>query len=543
MTQQPPGPGWWQASDGNWYPPEAAGTQTPPSTPTAPTQPVAGPADTPGGPTPPTAPSGATPPGVPAGPGGPSPTPPAAPGSKAGKWIGVGLVLAVLVVGGVFAAVALTSGDKDKKVATTATTRPTSTTVPDDGELKIIGAEGAQAINRLISAAITDIEAFWAKEYPKVFDDEYEPVRGGFYSASPEEELPPCATAATDIAGNAYYCGDEDVMAWDDTDLMPRLKETYGDLAVVVVMAHEFGHAVQARANMEGATVTLEHQADCYAGAYVGDLADRDDPPFDVTPVTIDKALAGFLELGDTPGTAATDPNAHGSAFDRVNGFQDGIENGAASCAKYRDDNITIVQLPFTDQEDLDRGGNLPVDELLPALVADLDDFWTQVFSQEGGTWTPVTAVPFDGTGPPCGTDDTSGYLLFYCAADNSVAFDNATMQQIGTTIGDFAVGVLIATQYGLAAQVQAGVLPDDPKEQNVNADCLAGAYAASVLVGDRPETGYLALSPGDLDEAVQALLTFSSTQSEENSDQGIGFERVRAFRTGVLDGYNACGA
>lgn len=520
MSQQPPGPGWWQASDGNWYPPEAAAA-----------------------PAPPTAPQPAVTQAVALG-GGPS-APPAPPptGSRTGRWVGVVLLLAVLVVGGVFAVVALTSGDKEKKVTSSATTEPGSTTLPDDGEVEIIGAEGAQAINRLIGAAITDIEAFWAQEYPKVFDEKYEPVRGGFYSASPEEDLPPCATAATDIAGNAFYCGKEDVIAWDDTDLMPRLKETYGDLAVVVVMAHEWGHAIQARAGMEGATVTLEHQADCYAGAYVGDLADRDDPPFDVNPVTIDKALAGFLELGDTPGTAATDPNAHGSAFDRVNGFQDGIENGAAACAKYRDDNITIVQLPFEDQEDLDRGGNLPVDELLPALVADLEDFWTQVFAQEGGTWSGVTPVPFDGSGPPCGTDDTSGFLLFYCAADNSVAFDNATMQQIGTSIGDFAVGVLIATQYGLAAQAQAGVLPEDPKEQNVNADCLAGAYAASVFVGDRPETGTLQLSPGDLDEAVQALLTFSSTQSAENSSQGIGFERVRAFRTGVIDGYNACGA
>ena len=80
----PPGPGWWKASDGRWYPPESA--PTPPPTPPAP-GPAGGPppggATPPGNPPPgygappaggPPPPYGTPPPGGPVGPGGPPPT-------------------------------------------------------------------------------------------------------------------------------------------------------------------------------------------------------------------------------------------------------------------------------------------------------------------------------------------------------------------------------------------------------------------------------------------------------------------------------------
>lgn len=35
MSAQPQGPGWWQASDGNWYPPEGQAAAVPPPYPTA----------------------------------------------------------------------------------------------------------------------------------------------------------------------------------------------------------------------------------------------------------------------------------------------------------------------------------------------------------------------------------------------------------------------------------------------------------------------------------------------------------------------------
>jgi hypothetical protein len=42
-----------------------------------------------------------------------------------------------------------------------------------------------------------------------------------------------------------------------------------------------------------------------------------------------------MLQLRDQPGTSAAAPGAHSNAFDRVRALQDGVENGAATCAGY----------------------------------------------------------------------------------------------------------------------------------------------------------------------------------------------------------------
>ena len=107
-------------------------------------------------------------------------------------------------------------------------------------ELAIVGpSNGAE--NAVISAAIVDIQSFWTDEMPDAYGAEYQPVEGGFYSWSPDEELPPCVDSPDNISGNAFYCGQADVVAWDDTDLIPHLYETYGDLSVGNELFGAFG--------------------------------------------------------------------------------------------------------------------------------------------------------------------------------------------------------------------------------------------------------------------------------------------------------------
>jgi hypothetical protein len=67
----------------------------------------------------------------------------------------------------------------------------------------------------------------------------------------------------------------------------------------------------------------------------------------------------------------------------------------------------------------------------------------------------------------------------------------------------------------------------------------LAGGYTASVIIYNRPDTSTYHISPGDLDEGIMALLVFRGEGDTER--QGAGFERVRAFREGVIDGAQAC--
>lgn len=112
MSDTPQGPGWWQASDGRYYPPEqhptAPATPSPepwpaPTTPSseswqAPTGPPPGPWQAPTGP----------PPGAWQAPGLPPPVPPANPRGK--RNLVIGIVLAVAVLIGIVAIIGSRSG-------------------------------------------------------------------------------------------------------------------------------------------------------------------------------------------------------------------------------------------------------------------------------------------------------------------------------------------------------------------------------------------------------------------------------------------------
>ena len=82
--------------------------------------------------------------------------------------------------------------------------------------------------------------------------------------------------------------------------LFPEQRDKFGDFAVPLILAHEWGHAIQARSNFTARTVTRELQADCFAGAWSKHA--QDDKVFDVTSADLDGALAGILDVRDTPG-------------------------------------------------------------------------------------------------------------------------------------------------------------------------------------------------------------------------------------------------
>ncbi|RMI35558.1 neutral zinc metallopeptidase [Nocardia stercoris] len=396
-------------------------------------------------------------------------------------------------------------------------------------------------VNVIAAQAIDDLQHYWSEQFPAVYGRPYTPVEGGFYAVDPSTgPLPPCAKSAADIAGNAFYCADSDDVAWDVAGLLPDLRRKFGDFVVPVVLAHEWGHAVQARAHFQGITVTREIQADCFAGAWAAHVA-AGDSVFHLQPGDLDNALAGFLSLRDEPGTDRTDPSAHGSGFDRVNSFQTGFDGGPGACKDYRDGSPGVVELPFRSQQDAAEGGNAPYDQVLQLAPADLEDYWHAVYPELTGTpWTPVRQLRgFDAhDAPACGGAPTTGYSLFYCVPDNYIGYDaTGAMPEFYTEGGDFAVATLLATQYGLAVNARDGDTSDD-RTASLRGDCYAGAWAASVLLENRPRST-LRMSPGDLDKALTALLTFRGNGDTDR--QGSGYTRVEAYRAGLTDGADAC--
>jgi predicted metalloprotease len=418
---------------------------------------------------------------------------------------------------------------------------PNKESKPDTSGIEING-DASDPVNKVAIEAIADLQQYWGEQYPNVYDGDYQPVEGGFFAVMPSSgDVPPCATLASDISGNAFYCATKDIVAWDAEELLPGLREKFGDFVIPVVLAHEWGHAIQARSNFTARTVTKELQADCFAGAWSKHA--QDDKVFEVSSADLDLALAGILELRDTPGTSNIDPDAHGSGFDRVGAFQDGYDNGLARCKDYRDDEPMVLELPFNDAEDEARGGDAPYDSIVNGVPYDLEDYWAHVYPEvtEGQQWVPVHGLEaYNPDNPPtCGGQSAEGYALFYCVDDDYVGWDNVgAMPEVYLRGGDYAVATLLATQYGLAALTRLGDQSDE-KTSTLRGDCLAGGYTASVIIYNRPDTSTYHISPGDLDEGIKALLVFRGEGDTER--QGAGFERVRAFREGVMNGAESC--
>jgi len=409
--------------------------------------------------------------------------------------------------------------------------------------------------------AIADIQAYWTDEFPNLYGDEYTPIRRArIIAAKPGIKLPKCqgqTVTYADAQGNAFYCYKSNFIAYDDVELFPSLHRDFGGLAVPLVMAHEWGHAIQDRAENENeATILKELQADCFAGSWLARVADGEAQRIELQGGELDTALAALLSFRDPVGTSAEEEGAHGSGFDRTAAFQEGFDGGAEACVGYYDTPPTIVEIPFTTEQDAASGGNLPADEVIPATVDLLNDFYTQVEP----AYVPKTTddvFSFDSTTgdesdlPECGgtrqDEETVRNRLFYCIDDSTFAFDEVYLQHVYDDIGDFGVVTLFSNPFATYVQtIQAFPGVEDNADNAVlGADCYTGGFAAAmfneVLLLD-PETqeATYTLSPGDLDETIQALIDYTSARGV-SGDLDVTFLRVRAFRDGFFNGYETC--
>jgi predicted metalloprotease len=403
-------------------------------------------------------------------------------------------------------------------------------------------------IDRLAAAVLTDVRSFWTETFPKTFDGDWDDLSGGYYSvdtSSDKAPKPPCVDQASDVEGNAFYCPTADAMAWDRAALLPVLKERFGEAAVMLVLAHEMGHAVQRRAGLtlekqqadptKYPTILIEAQADCYAGAFVRWVVEDNATYLHVAQDRLDAALESLITFRDPIGTEQTDEGAHGDAFDRVSAFQDGYDSGAKLCREMSVDNRTFTQTGFIDQADAASGGNLAFDQMLDSVTPKLNDYFKGLVTQRGKQWRQPKLTPTD-QDPDCTQADQGP--VAYCPDDAEIDYDTEDeLPKIHTTIGDFATGTLLASRYALAALADLQK-PTEGADTQHDTVCLAGSFTGSLLGLDQQY-----LSPGDLDEAIQVLLTYDyATRDVAGKGIATGFERVRSFRKGVLESDKACG-
>jgi predicted metalloprotease len=416
-------------------------------------------------------------------------------------------------------------------------------------QLPITGAADDD-VDQLVRNALADITTFWQQNLPAAYGRTLRPLRGGVFSVDsrhPDRGAYPatgigCAGHPVDpdeTGDNAFYNPDCDAIAYDRA-LLRRLTSDSGRALAPVVLAHEFGHAVQDRVgfSVAGGSIVDETQADCFAGAFTGWVVGRHARHVAIRLPQLDDVLRGYLSLSDPVGTDPGTHQAHGSFFDRVAAFSDGYDRGVASC---RDDFGAgrVFTAASFDAADAVSSGNASYRDTVDLVGRTLPGFWDGVFSGSfGKRFTRPAVTGFSGATPGCLDRGGTREELGWCPADRTVYYDERDLTRPAyDSIGDWAVATAIALPYAEAARSELGRSTGDAAATR-SAVCLTGWYTARVFAGAYAP---VRLSPGDVDEAVRFLLTYGVRDAVLPHTSATGFPLLRAFRDGFLQGGRAC--
>jgi len=417
-----------------------------------------------------------------------------------------------------------------------------------------------RAYDDFLLAVITDLELWWSQTYPAVYGEPFVPLEGDIYAAYPgrPDDIPGCGAPRTtydDVQQYvAFYCGVGDFMVYDDGDdgLLAELALEYGAATIGTVLAHEFAHAIQLRnGGLDRAlpTIVTEQQADCFAGAWTGRAARGEAATLQFSDGDVRAGLIAMTEVSDPVGIDQFEPGGHGSGFDRVGAFQVGFNEGPALCAGLLDDPLPLVPNQFTTG-DIGTGGNAAFgygeNDLVGFLPEDLNRYWDEELDIAGlGRLSLVVVRSVDDVS--CNDlrgDLTNGAAL--CAPTGEVYFNEPVARDLYDTLGDFAVGYVLGTAWSEAVQDALGSdLVGEARA--LLSDCLTGGWVKTVTPIDfalpqpRLETrDSVRTSAGDLDEAIQTVLRLGDTSVDDNVI-GNAFEKIDAFRTGVIEGTDTC--
>jgi len=411
----------------------------------------------------------------------------------------------------------------------------------------VTGTDGGE-IDELAGQSISDLEEFWRFAYPDTFDGDFEPVKALISWDSDAWDGTFCDDTTEGLV-NAGYCEQDNTIGWDRTVLMPALRRANGDMAITMVLAHEYGHAIQklATINPKGIpTLVTEQQADCLAGVYVRWVAEGKSPRFTLsTGDGLNNLLAAMISFRD-PVMRLDDyydtADEHGSAFERISAFQFGFTDGAAACKAITIKEIRDRRGDLPVELPSDQSGELPVTE---ASVRSIVDAMNILFTPKRPpllSFDPTAACPDARTSPP-----TS-----YCPATNTIVVDLPALQALGNPIegedglvlqGDNTAYSALVSRYMLALQHERGGVLLDNAEAGLRTACLTGVATTKLSTTiTTPDGNAVALTAGDIDEAVAGLLTNGLAASDVNGESvPAGFSRIDAFRVGVLGDSERC--
>ncbi|PYR95072.1 MAG: hypothetical protein DMF84_03535 [Acidobacteria bacterium] len=196
-----------------------------------------------------------------------------------------------------------------------------------------------------VNAVAEDVQSTWEN----VFGGRYQRTRVTLF----RDQIQSACGFAQSATGPFYCPGDHKVYL--DLGFFDELQRRFGapgDFAQAYVLAHEFGHHIQALTGTESQlrqaqrdnpsstnalSVRLELQADCYAGVW-GHAASQSgraaQGKVELDPGDVDEGLRAAAAIGDdrlqkmATGRVMPERFTHGSSEQRVTWFKRGLERG-----------------------------------------------------------------------------------------------------------------------------------------------------------------------------------------------------------------------
>lgn len=187
------------------------------------------------------------------------------------------------------------------------------------------------------------------------------------------------------------------------------------------------------------------------------------------------------------------------------------LQNLTPVLEQFNEGSQTTTERPLTEEEQ-QKG------KFMRVLLADTENVWTQIFQENGMTYTNPKMVLFSSqvqTG--CGAASASTGP-FYCPADQKVYMDlmffDELKSKFGAKGGDFAVAYVLAHEIGhhvqtllgtsgKVRQLQEGISQKEANKLSVALELQADFYAGVWTHNNQELTEFL--EEGDIDEALSA--------------------------------------
>jgi hypothetical protein len=205
-------------------------------------------------------------------------------------------------------------------------------------------------------------------------------------------------------------------------------------------------------------------------------------------------------------------------------------------------DEPTVTETTAPEEQDPD-GTDTPEE-----FAADVDDarklaeeYWTAQFRESGIRFRPVSEViAYERTGEvDCGGQALGRNNAAYCSAGDFIAYDVNWAFGAFRQIGDAFIFYLLGHEYAHAVQLRLGVQAQFTIQQELQADCMAGAY-----IGDLERQGRLRLQPDDTDELAAGLEAVGDDPGQPwfaEGSHGTARQRTQAFANGYQDSLEPC--